>query len=71
LLIKRNSHKIEIAIKWINMGYPKAKVLKIVGVARSPYYYHISKKESKRTASGGRPIPGYSYKNDGTKVSDE
>jgi len=53
------------------MGYPKAKVLKIVGVARSPYYYHISKKESKRTASGGRPIPGYSYKNDGTKVSDE
>lgn len=42
-----------------------------MGVARSTYYYHISKKESKRAASGGRPIPGYSYKNDGIKVSDE
>ena len=58
-------------MKWINLGYPKAKVLRIVGVARSTYYYWINKKTIKRAASGGRPIPGYSYTLNGTKIYDE
>jgi putative transposase len=45
--------------------------LKIVGVARSTYYYYVNKKHTQRAASGGRPVPGYSYTVDGTRVSDE
>lgn len=44
--------------------------MRIVGVARSTYYYHVSKKCIKRAASGGRPVPGYSYTKDRAKVSD-
>jgi putative transposase len=44
--------------------------LRIIGVARSIYYYHVSKKGTERAASGGRPVPGYSYTTDKDKVSD-
>lgn len=48
-------------------------MLKIVGVARSTYYNRMGNKKTttKRAASGGRPIPGYSYKVDGTKIDDK
>jgi len=45
--------------------------LRIVGVARSTYYYQVSNKSTKRASSGGRPVPGYSYAKNGIKVSDK
>jgi len=45
--------------------------LSIVGVARSTYYHRTSKKKTKRAVSGGRPVPGYSYNINGTKIDDE
>ena len=45
--------------------------MSIVGVARSTYYHRTSKKKTKRAVSGGRPVPGYSYNINGTKIDDE
>ncbi|MED4600046.1 IS3 family transposase [Paenibacillus validus] len=47
------------------------KVLRIVGVARSTYYYQTSYKTAEKRVSEGRPIPGYSYTKQGTPVPDE
>lgn len=52
------------------MGYAATKVLKIVKLGRSTYYYNISndKKEDKEPKkAGGRSIPGYSYDKSGKK----
>lgn len=42
-----------------------------MGVSRSTYYFHLNYEPQPRKGGGGRPIPGYSYTEDGEKVSDE
>lgn len=39
--------KVEIAHKWIEMGYAATKVFKIVKLGRSTYYYNISNDKKK------------------------
>lgn len=46
-------------------------VLRICDVAPSSYYYHLQHPERQQPAGKGRPIPGFSYTKDGTKVSDK
>ncbi|MEC1723078.1 transposase [Schinkia azotoformans] len=72
-LIKKTSlaEKLEVAEKWIQKGYPITKVLKIVGISRSTYYYQKNYRVKEKKVSEGRPAPGYSYKEDGQKASDE
>lgn len=51
-----------------------AIVLRIIGIPRSTYYYHKQQKthpHPEKTVREGREIPGYSFKQDGTIVSDE
>ncbi|QZT35314.1 IS3 family transposase [Caldalkalibacillus thermarum TA2.A1] len=65
------AEKIEVADKWIRKGYPIRTVLKIIGIARSTYYYRKYYRVKEKTVSEGRPAPGYSYNHKGIKVSDE
>ena len=46
-------------------------MLRIVGVSKSTYYFQRNHNPQPRVAGGGRPVPGYSYTQDGRKVSDE
>jgi putative transposase len=52
-------------------GYPVTKVLRIVGVARSTYYYQTCYAVAEKQVSEGRPIPGYSYDRQGIRIPDE
>jgi putative transposase len=48
--------------------------LSFVGLSQSTYYYNINNKNKSNEGSNnpnGRPIPGYSYGYDGSKVADE
>lgn len=53
------------------MGYSISKVLKILRIARSTYYYQKNYRVEEKKVSEGRPAPGYSYLEDGKKISDE
>jgi putative transposase len=46
-------------------------VLKIIGIPRSTYYYQKNYRVEEKKISEGRPAPGYSFKEDEKKVSDE
>jgi putative transposase len=48
-------------------------VFRILQIERSTYYAHLKAKENERLSisAKGRPIPGYSYTQDGSYVSDE
>ncbi|MGG5251947.1 IS3 family transposase [Neobacillus sp. SM06] len=46
-------------------------VLKIIGIPGSTYYYQKNYRVEEKKVSEGRPAPGYSFKEDGQKVSDE
>lgn len=46
-------------------------MLKIIGISRSTYYYQKNYRVEEKKVSEGRPAPGYSYKEDGQKISDE
>jgi putative transposase len=61
---------MEIASKWIAIGYNASLVLRILELKPSTYYYSISRNVKEIEESGGRPIPGYSYTSDGRKVYD-
>ncbi|MDM5186288.1 IS3 family transposase [Bacillus sp. DX4.1] len=50
-------------------GYSVRKVLKILGVSPSTYYYQ--RKREEKSVSEGRPIPGYSCTRKGKKIPDE
>lgn len=60
-----------LASEWIREGFPAKRVLNILEISRSTYYYQKAHpvKDLKRT--GGRPIPGYSMTRNGKKVKDE
>ncbi|WP_155837535.1 hypothetical protein [Aneurinibacillus terranovensis] len=42
-----------------------------MGIPRSTYYYQKNYRVEEKKVSEGRPAPGYSFKEDGQKVSDE
>ncbi|OYD06075.1 IS3 family transposase [Paludifilum halophilum] len=46
-------------------------VLRIVGIARSTYYYQTRYAVKEKQGSGGRAAPGYSWTDKGEKVADE
>lgn len=46
-------------------------MLRIIGIPRSTYYYQKNYRVEEKKVSEGRPAPGYSFKEDGQKVSDE
>ncbi|ENH97923.1 IS1477 transposase, partial [Gracilibacillus halophilus YIM-C55.5] len=46
-------------------------VLKIVDIPRSTYYHRKYYRVEEKKVSEGRPAPGYSTYEDGTKVPDE
>ncbi|MBS4189758.1 IS3 family transposase [Bacillus sp. FJAT-49705] len=48
-----------------------SKVLKIIGVSRSTFYYQKNYRVEEKKVSEGRPAPGYSIKEDGLNVADE
>ncbi len=45
--------------------------MKIVGLSRSTYYYHLKNRHRPKHYNGGRPVPGYSVTSNGKPVSDE
>jgi len=45
-------------------------VLRILKIPKSNYYYHKSRIYVEKKATEGRPVPGYSLQEDGTKVID-
>jgi putative transposase len=61
---------MNLAMEWIGAGFPAKRVLKILEISRSTYYYQLANpvKSSKKT--GGRPIPGYSRNSQGKRVKD-
>ncbi|WP_338035534.1 IS3 family transposase [Halalkalibacter alkaliphilus] len=61
---------MDYAREWIEHGFPAKRVLKIVSVSRSTYYYRLAHPPSKKSATGGRPIPGFSRNKKGKKVKD-
>ncbi len=62
---------MEIADKWIQLGYQIKTVLKIVGLLEATYYARRKNRGKPKVYNGGRPIPGYSMKTDGQPVADE
>lgn len=57
---------------WVAEGFSVNKVMTLLGVHRSLYYYHSpEEEETKIPAKRGRPTPGYSKTNTGTIVPDE
>lgn len=46
-------------------------MLRIIGIPRSTYYYQKNGRVEQKQVSEGRPTPGYSFKEDGQKISDE
>ncbi|ASJ55945.1 transposase [Brevibacillus formosus] len=62
---------MEIADKWIQLGYTIKTVLKIVGLLEATYYARRKNQGKPKVYNGGRPIPGYSLKKDGKPVADE
>ncbi|MFX3660987.1 MAG: IS3 family transposase [Ectobacillus sp.] len=46
-------------------------MLNIIGIPRSTYYYQKNYRVKEKKVSEGRPAPGYSFKEDGQKISDE
>lgn len=69
-LVKKKVSRWELAIAWINKGYPVRTILRICGIPRSTYYYRLKHPERRKSSNGGRPIPGYSYDKDDRKVPD-
>ncbi|WP_148500013.1 IS3 family transposase [Paenibacillus ihumii] len=67
---KKKVSRLEVAIYWIQQGYPVQKVLLLCGVPRSSYYYRLKHPERQQPVSSGRPVPGFSYDKDGKKVGD-
>lgn len=61
---------MEVALHWIEKGYPIRTVCRICKVPRSSYYYHKNHPERRKPAGKGRPIPGYSYDKSGNVVLD-
>lgn len=61
---------MEVALYWIEKGFPVRTVCRICKVPRSSFYYHKNHPERRQPAGKGRPIPGYSYDKGGNKVSD-
>jgi putative transposase len=57
-------------LHWIEQGYPVRTVCRICQVPRSSYYYHKKHPERRKPVSQGRPIPGYSYDQNGKVVLD-
>lgn len=55
---------------WIGKGFPARTVLRICGVPRSTYYYRLQHLEPQKPAGKGRPIPGYSFDQNGNRVPD-
>ncbi|MBP1155395.1 hypothetical protein ACVLD2_000693 [Paenibacillus sp. PvR052] len=45
-------------------------MLRLVKIPRSSYYYHKFSRVAEKTVSEGRPAPGYSLQQDGSKVAD-
>ncbi|AGE21363.1 MULTISPECIES: IS3 family transposase [Geobacillus] len=62
---------MEVAEQWIEKGYPITKILEVLEINRSTYYYQQNGKVKEKTVGGGRPEPGYSLTTTGEKVSDE
>lgn len=64
---------MQVAKHYINEGYKTVTVLKFAGLSKSTYYYHISieNKVKAKPENIGRPILGYSFTNDSSKVCDE
>lgn len=59
-----------LAKEWIEEGFPAKRVLKILHINRSTYYYQLSHPVECSKSSGGRPIPGFSRTRQGKKVKD-
>lgn len=60
-----------MAQKWIDRGYPVCRILRVVSVSRSTYYWRQAHPDRQSNHRGGRPVPGYSWTNDGRRVSDQ
>lgn len=61
----------EIAKQWIDQGFQAKRILSILDLGRSTYYYQVMMGGNIQMKKRGRPFPGVSYTLDGTPVSDE
>lgn len=61
---------IEVAANWIAKGHPVRTVLRICQVAHSTYYYRLQHPDRRKPKGKGRPVPGYSFDQQGRKVPD-
>jgi putative transposase len=57
---------------WVSEGFPINRTTAALGVNRSLYYHHNKPTETNdNSLKRGRPIPGFSFTQDGKKISDE
>jgi len=62
--------KLEVAHDWISQGYKASYVLQFIGLAPATFYYHLNPHQ-RSEATGGRPLPGYSYDKAGRRICDQ
>lgn len=62
---------MEVAEQWIEKGYTITKILEILEINCSTYYYQQNGKVKEKTVAGEHPAPSYSLTTTGEKVSDE
>ncbi|AZB41708.1 IS3 family transposase [Bacillus sp. FJAT-42376] len=63
--------KVEFAKEWVEAGFAVTRVINIVGISKSTYYYQQANPIPAKRVAGGRPIPGFSLNSKGKRVSDE
>lgn len=61
---------MSVALEWIQEGFSAKRVLRVLGISRSTYYYQLANPSRPKVTTGGRPIPGFSRTTKGKKIKD-
>lgn len=57
--------------EWHEEGFPIKRMVRILGITRSMYYYYPTAKSRESEEERGRPYPGFSLTNDEKRIPDE
>jgi len=57
--------------EWSKEGFPIKRMMKLLGLARSLYYYHLNALTKEESEERGRPYPGFSLSKQGERIPDD
>jgi len=63
--------QLKLVKEWHEEGFPIKRMMKILELARSLYYYHQKPSSREESEERGRPYPGLSFTNQGKRIPDE